>query len=134
MDTQFIYALLKDSTQQKATGAAFFILFTFTFIFFMLMKVMEREDSGQDGKIKKTLNLAYMSLTSILIAYTNNHVAATVFAFFLTFSVSATLILLFMSLTNDSVTGKYKVLKLASRVFLFLMFLTLFIVFNTTKK
>ena len=102
MLTDAVYVLLKSDSLQKATGAAFFILFTASFIFFFLTKIIDRDDNSFDPKIKNTLNLIYMSMVSIVIHYIHNSTAGTIFSFLLTFFLSATLILLILSCCIES--------------------------------
>ena len=134
MLTDAVYVLLKSDGLQKATGAAFFILFTTSFIFFFLIKIIDRDDNSFDPKIKNTLNLIYMSMVAIIIHYIHNSTAGTIFSFLLTFFLSATLILLILSKRNSEMIVKYKNCKLVTKGILFVTYLTSFIVFNMPKK
>ena len=133
VDTATLYALLKTDTLQKATGSAFFLLFIFIFIFFLLTKVLEFEDRLMEPKIKDMLHLAYMSMTVVLLNYIHTTVAGTVFVFLLIFAVGATLALLFVSLNNSGHLKKFHAGKLVCKGLLFICFLTSFIVFNIPK-
>ena len=133
MDSATIYAALKIDSLQKATGSAFFLLFIFTFIFFLMTKVLEYHDRSIETKIKSMLYTSYMSLTAIVINYVHTTVAGTVFCFFLTFAVAITLMLLFLSIDNSKHIKKFNVGKFIVKGLLFLVFMTSFIVFNMKR-
>ena len=133
IDTATLYAILKTDSLQKATGSAFFLLFIFVFIFFLLTKVLEFEDRSLEPKIKSMLNLTYMSMVVVLLNYVHTTVVGTVFSFFLTFSIAITLGTLFISLTSSVHLKKYYIGKLVTKGFLFLTCMSTFIVFNLPK-
>ena len=133
VNTATLYALLKTDGLQKATGSAFFLMFIFVFIFFLLTKVLEFDDRSMEPRIKSMLNLTYMSMGVLVLNYIHTTVAGTLFSFFLTISIVVTLAMLFLSLNNSVHLKKYDFGKLVTKGILFLTYLSTFIIFNLPK-